>query len=56
MFRPLAAAVPTICAATPAFAGPPWISLETPANPCNETTGAFALVRVYHHGDAAYFP
>ena len=48
---------PEIWAATPAFAGPPWISLETPANPYNETTrGAFALVRVYHHGDAAYFP
>ena len=58
MFRPLfAAAALTFCAATPAFAGPPWISLETPANPYNETTrGAFALVRVYHHGDAAFYP
>jgi hypothetical protein len=58
MFRPLfAAAALTLFAATPAFAGPPWISLEIPANPYNETTrGAFALVRVYHHGDVAYYP
>ena len=58
MFRPLfAVAALSVLASTPAFAGPPWISLEIPANPYNETTrGAFALVRVYHHGDAAYYP
>jgi hypothetical protein len=58
MFRPFfAVAALSLLASTPAFAGPPWISLEIPANPYNETTrGAFALVRVYHHGDPAYYP
>ena len=56
MRRPLlVAAALTLLATTPAFAGPPWISIEIPANPYNSTTrGAFCLVRVYHHGDAAY--
>lgn len=36
-----------------ATAGPPWISVELPANPINSTTrGAFLLVRTYHHADA----
>lgn len=36
-----------------AFAGPPWISVELPANPLNATTrGAYLLVRTYHHADA----
>jgi hypothetical protein len=53
----IAAAALSLMISTPAFAGPPWISLEIPANPYNETTrGAFALVRVYHHGDVAYYP
>jgi hypothetical protein len=53
----LAAAALSLLATTPAFAGPPWLSLEIPANPYNDATrGAFALVRVYHHGDAAYYP
>ncbi len=40
-----------------AAAGPPWISIELPANPYNPATrDAYCLVRVYHHGDAAYFP
>ena len=53
----IAAAALSLAISTPAFAGPPWISLEIPANPYNETTrGAFALVRVYHHGDAAFYP
>jgi hypothetical protein len=43
--------------ATPAFAGPPWISIEIPANPfLQNARDAFCLVRVYHHGDAAYYP
>lgn len=57
MCRPLlAAAALTLFTATPALAGPPWISIEIPANPYNSATrGAFCLVRVYHHGDAAYY-
>jgi hypothetical protein len=44
-------------AAAPAWAGPPWISIEFPANPFNTATrDAFCLVRVYHHGDPAYYP
>jgi len=40
-------------AATPAHAGPPWISIELPANPLDPTTrGAFLLVHTFHH-DAA---
>ena len=37
--------------ATTALAGPPWLSIELPANPYDELTrGAIALVRTYHHG------
>jgi len=37
-------------AATPAHAGPPWISIELPANPMNTTTrGSFLLVHTFHH-------
>ncbi|HEV8124481.1 MAG TPA: hypothetical protein VGP80_09570 [Gemmatimonadales bacterium] len=40
-----------LAAATPAHAGPPWISLEMPANPHEASTrGAFFLVHTYHHG------
>lgn len=47
----------TAATASPALAGPPWISIELPANPFNSATrDAFCLVRVYHHGDAAYYP
>jgi hypothetical protein len=43
--------------AKPAFAGPPWISAEFPANP-HETAsrGAFLLVHTYHHGTPTEFP
>lgn len=38
-------------------AGPPWISIELPANPMNETTrGMFLLVRTYHHGNITAYP
>ncbi len=38
---------------TPAVAGPPWISIELPANPLDQTTrGAFLVVHAYHHGTA----
>lgn len=40
-----------IGAATSAHAGPPWISIEYPANPFDATTrDAFLTVRTYHHG------
>jgi hypothetical protein len=36
--------------ATPAHAGPPWVSIELPANPMNTTTrGAYLLVHSFHH-------
>lgn len=36
--------------ARPAPAGPPWISIEVPANPhLRESRGALLLVRAYHH-------
>jgi hypothetical protein len=36
---------------TTALAGPPWLSIELPANPYDRLTrGAIALVRTYHHG------
>ena len=39
--------------ATTAIAGPPWLSIELPANPYDHLTrGAIALVRTYHHGVA----
>lgn len=42
---------------TPAFAGPPWISAEFPANPHETATrGAFLLVHTYHHGTPTQFP
>jgi len=39
-----------------AVAGPPWISVESPANPLDpETRGAAFVVRVYHHRAPAGF-
>src|SRR2546422_5876042 len=39
--------------ASPALAGPPWISIELPANPYDQTMrGAFLLVHAFHHGKA----
>src|SRR5438876_11785022 len=41
----------TVLAATPALAGPPWISIELPANPYDAATrGAFLVVHAFHHG------
>jgi hypothetical protein len=46
------ATVLTVAASTPALAGPPWISIEYPANPYDATSrGAFLTVRTYHHRD-----
>lgn len=43
-------AVATALSPTPAHAGPPWISVELPANPLDRTTrGAFLLVHTFHH-------
>lgn len=40
-----------LASAAPASAGPPWISVEYPANPFDQMTrGALALVHTYHHG------
>jgi hypothetical protein len=52
--RLAAAATLAMLAAAPLLAGPPWISVEIPANPMDaETRGAFAVVRTYHHGTPA---
>lgn len=54
-FTPLALAIALFPGATPAAdaltrLGPPWISIELPANPLDPTTkGAFLVVRTYHH-------
>ena len=48
-------AVPTIT--TVAHAGPPWISIELPANPYDRATkGAFLVVHAFHHGTPMGFP
>jgi hypothetical protein len=37
--------------------GPPWLSIELPANPLDPTTkGAFLVVRTYHHDRSVPFP
>lgn len=37
--------------------GPPWISIEYPANPLDRTTrGAYLLVHAFHHGTAVALP
>jgi hypothetical protein len=52
-----AAAVLSALVAAPAYAGPPWISAEFPANPHETATrGAFLLVHTYHHGTPMQFP
>lgn len=44
-------------AAAEAMAGPPWISIELPANPHDRTTrGAYLLVHAFHHGTPTGFP
>ena len=57
LLAPCVALLLLLTATTPAFAGAPWISIEIPANGMNPLTrDAFCLVRVYHHGDPAYYP
>jgi hypothetical protein len=49
-------AVPALLATT-AFSGPPWISVEYPANPYDAASrGAFLLVHAFHHGQNVAFP
>ena len=52
-----AALLITILAATPALAGPAFISIEYPANPFDQATkDAIVLVHTYHHGIPMQFP
>ncbi|MDQ6886869.1 MAG: hypothetical protein M3068_06190 [Gemmatimonadota bacterium] len=49
-FPVLAAAVLLVGVAVPAIAGPPWISIEYPANPFDGASrNAFLIVHSYHH-------
>ena len=49
-------ALGSFVAATAAF-GPPWISVEYPANPFDSgSRGAFLLVHAFHHGTPVSFP
>jgi hypothetical protein len=42
---------------TDAVVGPPWISIEYPANPLDRTTrGAYLLVHAFHHGTPVGLP
>jgi len=53
------AALFTAALAAPAVAsaGPPWISIEYPINPFDQTMrGAFLLVHVFHHAEPIVFP
>ena len=51
------AAALTIAAASPALAGPPWISAEYPANPFHDDTrGSLLLVHTFHHGQTRQVP
>ena len=44
----------SIAMSTPGSVGPPWISLEMPANPLDpETRNAVLVVRAYHHATPA---
>ena len=52
----LAFAVPPVAAAD-VPAGPPWISIELPANPHDRSTrDAYLLVHAFHHGTPTGFP
>ncbi|MEO8634773.1 MAG: hypothetical protein ABI587_05790 [Gemmatimonadales bacterium] len=57
LLAPFVALLLLLTATTPAFAGAPWVSIEIPANGMNpQTRDAFCLIRVYHHGNPAYYP
>ena len=56
--RALALAALAVCGtARLAHAGPPWISIEAPANPLDPTSrGALLLVHAFHHGTPVGLP
>lgn len=57
MIRTLGCALFCTLLASPALAGPSWISIEYPANPHHPSTrGAALLVRAYHHSSAMDVP
>jgi hypothetical protein len=46
-----------LVAATPVFAGPPWISIELPGNPYDAAArDAFLIVHAFHHGTPVEYP
>lgn len=48
---------PVVSEPTGPAAGPPWISIEHPVNPYDQTTkGAFLVVHAFHHGTPVAFP
>lgn len=50
-------ATASVFAATPAFAGPPWLSIELPANPYDRATrDALFVIHTYHHGTVVGLP
>ena len=56
-FAPVASPTALRPAAAAAPAGPPWISIEYPANPLDRTTrGAYLLVHAFHHGTPVAMP
>lgn len=51
------AALLALATAGPVLAGPPWISVEIPANPHHPSTrGALMMVRTYHHSSTLAAP
>lgn len=54
--RSLAIVAALAVTAAVAVAGPPWLSIEYPANPHDAgTRGAFLVVNTYHHGTPTQF-
>lgn len=50
-------AAPATTVVAPSPVGPPWISIEYPVNPHDQTTrDAFLLVHAFHHDQAMNFP
>lgn len=50
----IAALAVSLVAASPAWAGPPWITVELPANPFDRLNrGAFLFVHAFHHNESA---
>lgn len=57
MHRATLTAAFALLLATPALAGPPWVSIEVPANPHHPSTrGAALMVRAYHHSTSIAVP